>query len=76
MKFARKGLEGELLPYIQQNEQLDTKDSRSLLYAETCNRHAEIVRLLIKAKNNVNAWDFMNKSPLSIAAENKYYSVV
>lgn len=78
MNFARRGLVGELLPYIQQNEQLDSKDNkgRSLLFAASCNGHTEIVRLLIKAKVNVNACDFMNKSPLSIAAENNYYSVV
>lgn len=78
MNFARRGLVGELLPYIQQNEQLDSKDNkgRSLLFAASCNGHTEIVRLLIKAKVNVNTCDFMNKSPLSIAAENNYYSVV
>lgn len=70
MKFAKKGLVGELLPYIKQSEQLDTKDSRgrSLLYAASCNGHTEIVTLLNKAKVIVNACDFMNKSPIGIAA--------
>lgn len=78
MEFARKGMMRDLLPYIKQNTNLDTKDHQgiSLLHVASCNGHVDIVRSLVNSKADVNAVDFLSKSPLSIAAENKYYSVV